>query len=125
MPVTLGKNAMSDLVGRAFRNYEILRELGSGGMAVVYMGRQLPIDRRVAIKVIAAHHSRNPDFQARFERESRIIARLEHPHILPVIDYGEEDFGAFLVMRYVEAAARLIRWAAAGSVAGNPSCPGC
>ncbi len=93
---------MSDLVGRTFRSYDILRELGTGGMAVVYLGRQTPIDRLVAIKVIAAHYSQEPDFRARFDQEAKTIARLEHPHILPVIDYGEEDFGAFLVMRYVE-----------------------
>ena len=93
---------MGELDGRAFRSYEIIRELGRGGMAVVYLGRQTTMDRLVAIKVIAAMYSTEADFRARFDQEARTIARLEHPHILPVIDYGEEDFGAFLVMRYVD-----------------------
>jgi len=93
---------MSDLIGRTFRSYVVTAELGRGGMAVVYLARQTSMDRLVAIKVIAATMSQEADFRARFDQEARTIARLEHPHILPVIDYGEEDFGAFLVMRYVD-----------------------
>ncbi len=93
---------MGELDGRVFRSYEIIRELGHGGMAVVYLGRQTTMDRLVAIKVILSVYSREADFRARFDQEARTIAHLEHPHILPVIDYGEEDFGAFLVMRYVD-----------------------
>ena len=93
---------MGELDGRTFRSYEIIRELGHGGMAVVYLGRQITMDRLVAIKVIATLYSTEDDFRARFDQEAHTIARLEHPHILPVIDYGEEDFGAFLVMRYVD-----------------------
>jgi predicted Ser/Thr protein kinase len=93
---------MSELIGRTFRAYEVTRELGKGGMAVVYLARQTSMDRLVAVKVISAAYSQEADFRARFEQEARTIARLEHPHILPVIDYGEEDFGAFLVMRFVD-----------------------
>lgn len=93
---------MGELDGRVFRTYEIIRELGHGGMAVVYLGRQTTMDRLVAIKVILSSYSREADFRARFDQEARTIAHLEHPHILPVIDYGEEDFGAYLVMRYVD-----------------------
>lgn len=103
---------MSALIGRVFRSYEILRELGRGGMAIVYLARQQHMDRLVAIKVIGAAYSQEPDFRARFDQEARIIARLEHPHILPVIDYGEEDFGAYLVMRYVGAGTLETRLAA-------------
>ncbi|GAB4571562.1 MAG: hypothetical protein Kow0077_08550 [Anaerolineae bacterium] len=92
---------MSELAGRVFRSYEIIKELGRGGMAVVYLARQHSMDRLVAVKVISRVYSEDPDFRARFDQEARTIARLEHPYILPVIDYGEEDFGAFLVMRYV------------------------
>lgn len=93
---------MSDFAGRVFRSYEILRELGRGGMAMVYLARQQGMDRLVAVKVISQVYSDDPDFRARFEQEARTIARLEHPHILPVVEYGEEDFGAFLVMRFVD-----------------------
>ncbi|NPV67768.1 MAG: protein kinase [Anaerolineae bacterium] len=103
---------MSALIGRVFRSYEILQELGRGGMAIVYLAHQQNMDRLVAIKVISAAYSQEPDFRARFDQEARIIARLEHPHILPVIDYGEEDFGAYLVMRYVGAGTLETRLAA-------------
>ncbi|MBN1964332.1 MAG: protein kinase, partial [Anaerolineae bacterium] len=85
---------MSELIGRTFGSYEILSQLGEGGMATVYLGRQETMDRLVAIKVIAAMYSRDEKFRARFDQEAHTIARLEHPHILPVIDYGEQDFGA-------------------------------
>lgn len=98
-----GQNpTMTDFAGRVFRSYEILRELGRGGMAVVYLARQQGMDRLVAVKVISRVYSDDPDFRARFDQEARTIARLEHPHILPVVEYGEEDFGAFLVMRFVD-----------------------
>lgn len=91
-----------ELIGREFRSYVITSLLGLGGMAEVYLARQTSMDRMVAIKVISTAFSRDPDFRARFDQEAHTIGALEHPHILPVIDYGEEDFGAFLVMRYVE-----------------------
>ncbi|MBN2471098.1 MAG: protein kinase [Anaerolineae bacterium] len=93
---------MGELDGQVFRSYAILRELGRGGMATVYLARQQSMDRLVAVKVISQVYSQDPAFRARFDQEARTIARLEHPHILPVIEYGEEDFGAFLVMRFVD-----------------------
>src|SRR5437762_2660152 len=96
---------MSDLSGKRFGQYEILNVIGQGGMATVYRARQASMDRDVAIKVITGQLSNNPDFIARFEREARLIARLQHPHILPVYDFGRENDQLFLVMRLVEGGA--------------------
>ncbi len=81
--------------------YEIERELGRGGMAVVYLARDLKHDRHVAIKVL------RPEVSAalgadRFLREIQIAARLQHPHILPLHDSGQADGLLYYVMPYVE-----------------------
>ncbi len=83
--------------------YEIIRELGKGGMATVYLARDPSFGRRVAIKVLPRHMLHETEFRARFEREAKIIAALEHPYIVPVYDYGEDaDAGQpFIVMRYM------------------------
>ncbi|MCC6801104.1 MAG: protein kinase [Anaerolineae bacterium] len=93
---------MADLTGQTLGQYQISVRIGRGGMATVYLARQLSMDRDVAIKVISAEHSDNPEFVARFEREAHVIARLQHPHILPVIDFGRSDEFVYLVMRLVE-----------------------
>jgi len=72
-------------------------------MATVYKAYQPSMDRYVAIKVLPAVLSRDPAFPKRFRREAKIVAKLEHKHILPVHDYGEQEGLTYLVMRYVEA----------------------
>lgn len=94
---------MADLTGQTLGQYEIGARIGRGGMASVYRARQLSMDRDVAIKVISAGVSDNPEFVARFEREAHVIARLQHPHILPVIDFGRSGEFVYLVMRLVES----------------------
>ncbi len=81
--------------------YEILEELGRGGMSTVYRAHQPSMGREVAIKVLSADLARETGFMDRFIKEVQLIAQLEHPHILPVIDYGESDNAAYLVMRLV------------------------
>ncbi len=93
---------MSDLVGKRLGQYEILSAIGQGGMATVYKARQESMERDVAIKVISGQLAANPDFVARFEREARLIAKLQHPHILPVFDFGREGDLLFLAMRLVD-----------------------
>ena len=103
----LAARFMSALEGR----YTVERELGQGGMAIVYLGRDLRYDRAVALKVI------RPELRLglgteRFLREIRIAARLSHPHILPLFDSGEFDGVLYYVMPYVEGEslrARLLR----------------
>nr|NIP22610.1 serine/threonine protein kinase [Phycisphaerae bacterium]NIX26425.1 protein kinase [Phycisphaerae bacterium] len=95
---------MSNLSGRNLGPYRIMEQIGKGGMATVYKSYQPSVDRYVAIKVLPAHFAQDPAFVERFEREARTIARLEHPHILPVYDYGKADDGTtYIVMRYIEA----------------------
>ncbi len=79
--------------------YEIRHELGRGGMATVYTAYDPRFDRDVAIKVLPTEFLHDPQFRARFEREARAIASLEHPAIVPVYDSGESNGRLFLVMR--------------------------
>jgi tRNA A-37 threonylcarbamoyl transferase component Bud32 len=81
--------------------YEILREIGRGGMATVYLAYDPNFQREVAVKVMLREAVDNPALFQRFLREARTIASLEHPAIVPVYDFGEEDGRPFLVMRYL------------------------
>jgi len=90
------------LGGHALGQYQLLARLGRGGMATVYKAYQPSLDRYVAVKVLSTFLAQNPDFAARFQREARAIAKLNHPNILPVYDYGQEGELTYIVMRYVE-----------------------
>lgn len=81
--------------------YEIIEELGRGGMATVYKARDPLFEREVAVKVLPPELSRDPQFRSRFIREARTVAALEHPAIVPVYDYGESYDQPYLVMRYM------------------------
>ncbi len=93
---------MTDYVGRTLGPYRLEMALGKGGMATVYRAYQSSVKRYVAIKVMAPEIADQPGFVERFEREAEVIAALEHPHILPIIDYGNADGIHYLVMRYIE-----------------------
>ncbi|WP_420641301.1 protein kinase domain-containing protein [Candidatus Leptofilum sp.] len=82
--------------------YEIESLLGRGGMAVVYLAFDPFIDRPVAIKLLLKDRSYDENLRSRFKRESRMVASLNHPAIVPVYDFGEEDEQPYLVMRYME-----------------------
>jgi hypothetical protein len=92
-----------DLAGHTLGAYRILDRIGQGGMAVVYKAYEPALDRYVAIKVLPQHFAHDPDFVARFEREAKAIARLDHPNILPIYAYGQQGGLTYLVMRYVPA----------------------
>jgi serine/threonine protein kinase len=81
--------------------YEVVRELGRGGMAVVYLAQDPYIKRQVAVKVLPRQFTFDEQFRARFEREAQVIAGLEHPSIVPVYDFGEHDGQPFIVMRFM------------------------
>ena len=89
--------------GQMLGPYRIISQVGQGGMATVYKAYQPSMDRNVAIKVLPGQLAESREFTARFQQEARIIARLEHPHILPVFDYGESGGVSYFVMRYLEA----------------------
>jgi len=82
--------------------YEILSELGAGGMGEVYRARDTRLDRQVAIKVLAAHLSSSPELKQRLEREARAISSLNHPHICQLYDIGSRDGTDYLVMEFLE-----------------------
>jgi predicted Ser/Thr protein kinase len=81
--------------------YEIISELGRGGMGVVYRGRQPGLDREVAIKVMLGGNHATPEQQARFAREARAAGRLRHPRIVRVFDVGEHEGLPYIVMDFV------------------------
>ncbi len=89
--------------GQMLGPYRIISQIGKGGMATVYKAYQPSMDRNVAIKVLPRQLAESPEFAARFQQEARIIARLEHPHILPVFDFGESNGVTYFAMRYLEA----------------------
>jgi serine/threonine protein kinase len=89
--------------GQMLGPYRIINQIGQGGMATVYKAYQPSMDRHVAVKVLPSQLAESTEFVKRFQQEARTIARLEHPHILPVFDYGESDGTAYFVMRYLEA----------------------
>jgi hypothetical protein len=81
---------------------ELLEEIGRGGMGRVFRARHAKLDRVVAVKLLPAELAADPAFQARFEREGRTLARLSHPHIVTVHDFGAlSDGSGYLVMEYV------------------------
>jgi len=87
-----------DLVGA----YRVERQLGSGGMATVYLAHHEKLDRNVALKVMHPNLLEDPNFKARFEREAKIIAKLDHPNIVPIYDFSEHEGQPYLVMKVVE-----------------------
>src|SRR5262249_14168346 len=82
-------------------DYQILREVGRGGMGVVYEAQQLSLGRHVAIKVLPAHALLDPRKLGRFRREARAAARLHHTNIVPVFGVGEQDGCHFYVMQFI------------------------
>src|SRR3984893_5677913 len=94
---------MLSLEGKQLGNYDVIRRIRIGGMGAVYEGRQrTAFDRRVAIKVILGNYAEDRDMRRRFAREARTIARLHHPHILPLIEFGDERGILYLVMPFIE-----------------------
>ena len=88
-----------DLTGRAIRGYALGERIGAGGMGAVYRAVQPLVEREVAVKIILPQYANHPEFIRRFEAEAQLVARLEHPHIVPLYDYWREPGVAYLVMR--------------------------
>ncbi len=93
---------MKDLSGRSLGRYRLDAVLGQGGMAAVYRAEDTKLGRAVAVKVILPIHASDSHFVERFLREARPVEALEHPNILPVCDFGEENGLPYLVMPYLE-----------------------
>jgi tRNA A-37 threonylcarbamoyl transferase component Bud32 len=87
-----------------FPQLEILELLGQGGMGAVYKARQAKLDRLVALKILPRESARDPSFAERFSREARALARLGHPNIVSIHDFGEVDGQYYFVMEFVDGA---------------------
>src|SRR3990167_6529860 len=105
---------MEDLTGKQLGPYQVTAPLGEGGMAAVYKAYHPAMDRYVALKILPRHFASDPLFVARFQQEAKVIAKLQHPHILPVFDFGEADGYTYLVMPFIQSGTL------ANRMAGNP-----
>ncbi len=91
------------MLGKMMGNrYEILEQLGGGGMAIVYKGRDTILNRLVTIKVLRPEYTTDEDFVRRFRREAQSVASLSHPNIVSIYDVGTEDDIQYLVMEYID-----------------------
>ncbi len=90
---------LPNLSNQKFGQYELRRLLGAGGMGAVYLGWQASLKREVAIKILPPTFAANREMVERFTREAETAARLEHPHIVPIYDYGVEQGISYVVMR--------------------------
>jgi serine/threonine protein kinase len=93
MPFQIGEN-----VGP----YRLIEKLGKGGMATVFKAYHARLDRYVAIKALHPAFMENEGFLDRFQQEARVVARLEHPHIVPIYDFSEHEERPYLVLKYVK-----------------------
>ena len=88
-------------IGSQVAGYQIVEQIGRGGMAVVYRAFDSRLDRSVALKILAPELARDAPFRQRFLREMRAAAAVDHPHIVPVFDAGDADGNLYIAMRYV------------------------
>src|SRR6476659_9910333 len=92
---------LQERIHPAIKGYELREQIGEGGYGVVYRAYQPLVGRDVAVKIILPQYANLPDFIRRFESEAQLVARLEHPYIVPLYDYWRDPEGAFLVMRWL------------------------
>lgn len=92
---------IEDFTGQVIKGYELVEFIARGGFGAVYRANQPLVNREVAVKIILPEFANRPDFIRRFEAEAQVVARLEHPHIIPLYDYWRDGDGAYLVMRWL------------------------
>ncbi len=92
---------MPEWIGKTVGKVRIEKEIAKGGMAEVYLGTHLTLDRLVAVKVMHAYVETDPDLQSRFEREAKVVAGLRHPHIVQIFDFDTADGRPYIVMEYL------------------------
>ncbi|HLQ45817.1 MAG TPA: serine/threonine-protein kinase, partial [Planctomycetaceae bacterium] len=93
---------LSEQLAPYFPQLEILERVGYGGMGVVYKARQKELDRFVALKILRPDFENDPGFAERFQREARALAKLNHPHIVTVYDFGKQGDLYFFLMEFVD-----------------------
>ncbi len=92
----------ADLTGRTLGGFQVVRKLGTGGMGQVYLARQLSLKRPVALKLLKADLTKNPTALKRFEAEAHAVAKLNHPNIVQVYEFGEHDGMRYMALEFVE-----------------------
>lgn len=97
-----GVDGTEDRSGQRVRSYTLVQLAGVGGFGAVYQARQAGVERDVAVKIIRPQFAGQLAFIRAFEREAQLVARLEHPHIVPLYDYWRDPSGAYLVMRWMQ-----------------------
>ncbi len=90
------------MIGKQILNYEILSVLGEGGMGTVYLAKHISINRKVAIKVLRTELAQREEIRKRFKNEAAMMAHLQHPNIVSLIDYLEQEDGLYLIMEYID-----------------------
>jgi serine/threonine protein kinase len=115
MGTTLLGAATSELGGRRLGDFQLLYEIGRGGMGVVYRARQVSLDRDVALKLLPTLSSSSPSRVRRFRTESLAVARLAHPNVIPVIAHGEEEGLLYYAMELLDGTSL------DSAIHGNPS----
>ncbi len=90
------------MLNQQIQNYKIISLLGEGGMGDVYLGEHISIKRKVAIKVLKPELVKNDEIRKRFKNEASMLAHLQHPNIVGLVDYVEQEDGLFLIMEYVD-----------------------
>jgi len=100
----MGSPSVGSRLGTRFGSYELQELIGIGGMGEVYRAHDTVRERMVALKLLRTDVAADPSYQDRFRRESRIAARLQEPHVIPVHDFGEIDGVLYIDMRLVEGA---------------------
>ena len=91
------------MVNKTLGKYELYEELGRGGFGAVFLAQDTSLDIKRAVKVLHPSFSKTPEFIERFRREARIAARLDHPYIVPVYEFGQDDGYYYISMKYIQA----------------------
>jgi serine/threonine protein kinase len=89
---------------KLFPDFEVKRLVGRGGMGAVYEAFQRDLERQVALKILPPETADDLEFQERFRREAATLAKLDHPNIVKLLDYGEREGYFYFIMEYVEGA---------------------
>src|SRR5687768_6726280 len=97
-PAPAAPSGEQDFSGTALGNYQLTRKIAAGGMGVVYEALQVKLDRKVALKVLTTELAARPEFLQRFEREAKAAAALNHPNVVQVHDFGEDNGWHYLIM---------------------------